>query len=101
MLYVLRKIPFPDASGRHRPKPLYWMIADLNKAPGHHSKGEPSAVSKMQTWLYEVNEAKGRLNLDDKLERLVADMLAANPNQRATTKRVISELRAEQLPAAG
>ncbi len=99
MLYVLRKIPFPDSSGRHRPKPLYWMIADLNKAPAHHGKGGPaelSAVSKMQVWLSEVNEAKNKLNREDRLERLVADMLVANPIHRATMRRVISELRIEQ-----
>jgi len=103
MLYILRKIPFPESSGRHhRPKPLYWMIADLNKGPSHIGHGvnkgippEPSAVAKMQMWLSEINEAKEKLNLKDKLERLVAEMLIPQPHQRATMRRVINELRAE------
>ncbi|KAK7967059.1 mitogen-activated protein kinase kinase [Apiospora aurea] len=62
MLYVLRKITFPDARGRQgHPKQLYWMIADLNRRSHHPSKGA-SAVTQMQQWLNEVNEAKSKLN---------------------------------------
>ncbi|KAI1454658.1 kinase-like protein [Annulohypoxylon moriforme] len=96
MLYVLKKIPFPDARGRQgHPKQLYWMIADLNRKPpphhGHHSKAS-SAVTQMQQWLSEVNEAKGRLSSRDRVESLVLQMLTPNPNQRITMARVMSEL---------
>jgi hypothetical protein len=100
MLYVLRKIAIPESRARqNRPKPLYWMIADLNKAPAHPhraSHGPPSAISQMQMWLAEVNEAKEKLNLQDKLERMVAEMLVPNPQLRATMKRVIHELKLEE-----
>ncbi|TPX16377.1 uncharacterized protein E0L32_004026 [Thyridium curvatum] len=109
MLYVLRKISFPDSRGRqHHPRPLYWMIADLNRGGAHHhhhhhhhnSRGAapataPSAVSQMQIWLSEINEAKDRLNMKDKMERLVAEMLIPNPAHRATMKRVVNELFAD------
>ncbi|KAI8629006.1 mitogen-activated protein kinase [Xylariaceae sp. FL1651] len=93
MLYVLRKIPFPDARGRQgHPKQLYWMIADLNRKHGHHSSRASSAVTQMQQWLSEVNEAKTQLNLRDKVEFLVLQMLTPNPHQRITMAKVISEL---------
>lgn len=97
MLYVLRKIPFPDARGRQgHPKQLYWMIADLNrKTPphhGHHSNRASSAVTQMQQWLGEVNEAKGRLNPRDRVESLVLQMLTPNPTQRITMAKVMAEL---------
>ncbi|KAI1404335.1 kinase-like protein [Hypoxylon fuscum] len=110
MLYVLRKIPFPDARGRQgHPKQLYWMIADLNRkapppAPGHghgHGHGHHhhhassravSAVQQMQQWLTEVYEAKGRLNPRDRVEFLVLQMLTPNPNHRITMAKVMTEL---------
>ena len=98
MLYVLRKISFPDARGRQtHARPLYWMIADLNRPMHHRStaaggSSAPSAVQQMQVWLSEINEAKDRLNLADKLERLVAEMLVPNPNQRITMRRLMAEL---------
>ncbi|OTA68371.1 mitogen-activated protein kinase [Hypoxylon sp. EC38] len=101
MLYVLRKIPFPDARGRQgHPKQLYWMIADLNRKPashhGHHqSSRASSAVSQMQQWLSEVHEAKGHLNRRDPIEFLVLQMLTPNPNQRITMAKVVSELKKE------
>lgn len=95
MLYVLRKITFPDARGRRdHPKQLYWMIADLNRKPTHHhpSNRGTSAISQMQQWLGEVNEAKARLNPRDKLEFLVSQMLVPQPHQRITMAKVMNEL---------
>ncbi|KAK7740616.1 hypothetical protein SLS62_011057 [Diatrype stigma] len=97
MLYVLRKITFPDARGRKdHPKQLYWMIADLNKNPKQHhhppNRGPTSAITQMQQWLGEVNDAKARLNPRDKLEFLVSQMLVPHPQQRITMAKVMSEL---------
>ncbi|KAI1102502.1 kinase-like protein [Jackrogersella minutella] len=97
MLYVLRKIPFPDARGRQgHPKQLYWMIADLNRKGNHHghhtSNRATSAVSQMQQWLSEVNEAKTRLNPRDRIEYLVLQMLTPNHNVRITMAKVMAEL---------
>ncbi|KAI1816837.1 mitogen-activated protein kinase [Poronia punctata] len=98
MLYVLRKIPFPDARGRQgHPKQLYWMIADLNRKHARHSN-RPSAVSQMQQWLRELNEAKTVLNPRDKIESLVLKMLTPNPHQRITMAKVIAELHTDKDP---
>ncbi|KAI1827854.1 mitogen-activated protein kinase [Xylaria intraflava] len=103
MLYVLQKIPFPDARGvRGHPKQLYWMIADLNRKHGHHANRAPSAVAQMQQWLREVNEAKGQLNLRDKIEFLVWQMLTPNPYHRITMAKVMHELHpASDITPAG
>ncbi|KAI1076225.1 mitogen-activated protein kinase [Whalleya microplaca] len=99
MLYVLRKIAFPDARGRQgHPKQLYWMIADLNRKPTHHATRASSAVAQMQQWLNEVHEAKSRLNPRDRVERLVLHMLTPNPNQRITMANVMSEILKEVAP---
>ncbi|KAH8681856.1 kinase-like domain-containing protein [Xylariales sp. PMI_506] len=83
MLYVLRRITFPDARGRQgHAKQLYWMIAEVNRKTHHHSGKTPSAVLQMQQWLNEVNEAKAKLNPKDKLHQLVSQMLTPNPAQR-------------------
>ncbi|KAI0474142.1 mitogen-activated protein kinase [Xylariaceae sp. FL0804] len=101
MLYVLRKVAFPDARGRQgHPKQLYWMIADLNRRQGHSTRAS-SAVAQMQQWLSEVNEAKARLNPRDRLELLVYQMLSPRPAQRITMAKVLSELAKENGPAAG
>ncbi|CAK7210254.1 hypothetical protein SCUCBS95973_000716 [Sporothrix curviconia] len=99
MLYVLRKMEFPDTrGGRHRAKPLYWLIADVNKAPSAPSQNPapapaaPSAATQMKMWLSEVTEAKEKLNREDKIERLTYEMLSPNPVQRITMKRLVSEL---------
>ncbi|KAI0509099.1 mitogen-activated protein kinase [Xylaria bambusicola] len=93
MLYVLRKIPFPDARGiRGHPKQLYWMIADLNRRHGQSSSRTSSAVTQMQQWLSEVNESKAQLNSRDKIEFLVLQMLTPNPLQRITMAKVMHEL---------
>ncbi|KAH6685455.1 mitogen-activated protein kinase [Plectosphaerella plurivora] len=107
MLYVLGRIPFPDARTRQaHPKPLYWMIADVNRPgaaaraggqglqqsrPGQRSG--MSAADQMMIWLGEVREAANRLDPRQPLERLVREMLVPNPNQRITTARVAREMR--------
>jgi hypothetical protein len=103
MLYVLRKIPFPDARGRQKhPKKLYWMIADLNRQPTAQratpSSRPPSAVEQMRIWLGEINEVKNQLNLRDKLEWIIGEMLVLNPAQRISTARLMQELYKEQQP---
>ena len=106
MLYVLRKIAFPDTRGaRHRPNPLYWMIAEVNNKSSSTSLAPPRggsvptstlpAVMQMQMWLSEINEAKETLNRDNKIERLTYEMLTPNRNQRITMKSVVHELFAE------
>lgn len=93
MLYVLKKITFPDARGRQgHPKQLYWMIAEINRRTHHSSSRTPSAVHQMQQWLSEVIEAKAKLNPRDKLHVLVSQMLTPSPNQRISMAKVMNEL---------
>ncbi|KAL0935506.1 serine/threonine protein kinase-like protein [Colletotrichum truncatum] len=94
MLYVLGQIPFPDARSRKGPRPLYWMIADVNRPmPAVRERAPPcSAVDMMYIWLSEVAQARDKLYPRDKLERLVSDMLIPQPNQRITMARVMREL---------
>lgn len=97
MLFVLKKIGFPDARGRRdHPRRLYWVIAELNRPSRYHRDGVPPAVSQMQQWLNEVNEARLNLNRKDKLERIVHDMLAPQPSQRITMRQVMKEFAAKQ-----
>ena len=95
MLYVLRKITFPDSRARrHHPRPLYWQIAGINNpnAPyKQYGNGHP-AVSQMRDWLEEMYEAREKLNPKDRLERLVKEMLMPNPNHRITMNKVVQEL---------
>ncbi|KAK1977800.1 kinase-like domain-containing protein [Colletotrichum cereale] len=99
MLYVLGKIPFPDArsrKGANKPA-LYWMIADVNRPPTQQQQQQrqlpcSQAVDLMYVWLSEVALARDRLYPRDKLERLVSDMLIAVPSQRITMPRVVREL---------
>jgi len=90
MLYVLGKTPFPDVRGhRAHPKHLHWLISKVHQ---HHRdrNGQADAVSSMRQWLSEVNLMRTSLNVQDKLERLVHDMLAPNPNLRTTTREIVS-----------
>ncbi|KAI5865704.1 kinase-like protein [Durotheca rogersii] len=100
MLYVLRKIAFPEARGRKgHPKQLYWKIADLHRR--HHYANRPSsAAAQMHQWLAEVNEAKAHLNPRDRIEFLVLQMLTPNPGNRITMKIAKIELSKEK-PAGG
>ncbi|KAI0158245.1 mitogen-activated protein kinase [Xylariaceae sp. FL1272] len=94
MLYVLKKIQFPDARGRQgHPKQLYWMIADLNR----NSRRGVTAVTQMQQWLSEINEAKSHLNPRDRIEYIVLHMLTPNPNQRITMAKVLELLKEKDL----
>ncbi|PHH86667.1 hypothetical protein CDD83_9916 [Cordyceps sp. RAO-2017] len=99
MLYVLRKIPFPDSRARRQhPKPLYWQIGGINNpnvAYKQHGNGQP-AVKQMRDWLTEIFEAREALSTRDRLERLVREMLTPNHNQRITMARVLQELQVEQ-----
>lgn len=98
MLYVMKKITFPDARGRQgHPKQLYWMIAEVNRRTSHHhhhtNNKAPSAVIQMQQWLNEVNEAKAKLSpRDDKLHALVSQMLIPSPNQRISMAKVVRDV---------
>ncbi|KAK1706623.1 kinase-like domain-containing protein [Colletotrichum acutatum] len=100
MLYVLGKIPFPDARSRKQAKQtaLYWMIADVNRPPPppnpqQRGPAQPCpAVDQMYKWLSEVAVAREKLYPRDKLERLVSDMLIPAPAQRITMARVVREL---------
>lgn len=96
MLYVVGKISWPDVRAhKAHPRHLYWEIAKLNSAVG----GEKArAISSMQMWLGEVNSARGLLNTNDRVERLVHGMLAPNPKERLTTKDIISRLFVEWAP---
>jgi len=89
MLYVLGKTPFPDARGhRGHPKHLHWLIAKVHQ---HQRAGGPSeAAASMRQWLSEVNVMRSNLNMSDRLERLVHDMLSPNPNIRITTKDIVA-----------
>ncbi|KAF3810403.1 Serine/threonine-protein kinase ULK1 [Colletotrichum gloeosporioides] len=99
MLYVLGKIPFPDARSRKGGhvggRPLYWMIADVNRTmapPPMGTRPPCAAVDMMYIWLSEVAQAREKLYPRDKLERLVSDMLIPLPSQRITMARVMREL---------
>lgn len=104
MLYVLRKIPFPDSRARRaHPKPLYWQIAGINNPTApykQYGNGHPAA-HQMRDWLTEIYDAREKLNPRDRLERLVMDMLIANPNQRISMNRILQELLAGQLTITG
>lgn len=104
MLYVLRKIPLPDARGRHQhPKQLYWQIAELNRPTSAQrpSTGRAAlpAAEQMRIWLGEVNDTKQRLNHRDQLEKLVCDMLVPLPAQRISMATVLPQLYSEASAA--
>lgn len=103
MLYVIRKIPFPDCRARrHHPQPLYWQIAGINNPTApykQYGNGQPAA-SQMRDWLSEIHEARERLDSRDLLERLIRDMLIPNPHTRITMSRVLQELVSNQSNAA-
>jgi serine/threonine protein kinase len=104
MMYVLRKVAFPDSRARrHHPKPLYWQISGINNPNlpyKSHGNGHPAA-SQMRTWLEEMFEARETLSPKDRLERLVKDMLTPNPNHRITMKKVLQELMIDVPVQAG
>lgn len=102
MLYVLRKITFPDSRARRRhARPLYWQIAGINNPNIPHRQygnGQPAA-NQMRDWLSEVFDARQKLDNRDKLERVIAEMLTLNPDRRMTMERVVQEVEDECLHA--
>ncbi|KAG5936185.1 hypothetical protein E4U53_000272 [Claviceps sorghi] len=96
MLYVLRKITYPEsrAHKRHH-RPLYWLIGGINNpnvAVNKQYGNGQSAVSQMRAWLEEIFEVREKLNTKDRLERLVKDMLTLNPSHRMTMAKLLQEL---------
>jgi len=55
-------------------------------------RGNLSAVTQMHMWLSEIHGAKESLNLQEKLEWLVSEMLIPNPNQRISIRRIVGDL---------
>lgn len=101
MLYALRRIPLPDSrAGRKNPKRLYWLISGINNPSAVHKlgNGQP-AVKQMRDWLTEIHEAREKLNLRDRLQRIVREMLILNPAHRITMGMVLQELQADQTVA--
>lgn len=103
MLYLLRKIPFPDVRARRQhAKPLYWLIAGVNNPNAAHKQygnGQPAA-SQMRDWLVEVFDAREKLNhRTDRLERVVHEMLTPSPHQRITMARICLAIQTATLPA--
>ncbi|EKJ70576.1 hypothetical protein FPSE_09221 [Fusarium pseudograminearum CS3096] len=103
MLYVLRKISFPDSRARRQhPRPLYWLIAGVNSpntSHKQHGNGQP-AIIQMRDWLTEIFDARENLNPKDRLERIVKEMLYPNPNHRITMAKVLQELATDQVAVA-
>lgn len=92
MLYVMGKIPFPDARGnRAHPQHLHWLIAKVHPNPRDRNP-QPTAVKHMQQWLGEVNVARAQLNTQDEQEKLVYDMLWPNPHQRITMRGILDRI---------
>jgi serine/threonine protein kinase len=92
MLYVLRKLPFPDSRGnKAHPKHLHWLIHKVHQKTRDRA-GQADAVASMRRWLAEVNALRAGLNRQNKLESVVHDMLAPNPNVRMTTRDILHRL---------
>jgi hypothetical protein len=90
MLYLIGKTPFPDLRGhKTHPKYLHWQISKVHQQ-NRDRAGAADAVSSMRRWLNEVNAMRTSLNLRDKLELIIHDMLAPNPNLRITTKEILN-----------
>ncbi|KAK3335238.1 kinase-like domain-containing protein [Cercophora scortea] len=95
MLYVLGKIGFPEARGnRAHPKHIHWLIAKVHQHPRDRNP-QPEAAIHMRQWLSEMNATRSGLNTQDKLERLIHEMLAPNPNQRITMKQILAQMFSE------
>jgi hypothetical protein len=101
MLYLLKKIPFPDGRGRkNHPRPLYWQIAGVNNPSARErmGNGQP-AIDQMREWLMEIYAAKDQLlDRDDLLERTVREMLTPQPSKRITMMGVTHALLGEHSP---
>lgn len=95
MLYLIRKIPFPDVRARRQhAKPLYWLIAGVNNPSAAHKQygnGQPAAT-QMREWLMEIFDARKQLDRNDPLEQVIYDMLTPSPHQRITMLRITQAL---------
>jgi hypothetical protein len=97
MLYLIGKTPFPDLRGhKTHPKYLHWQISKVHQH-NRDRTGAADAVSSMRRWLNEVNAMRTSLNLRDKMELIIHEMLAPNPNLRITTKEILNRF-SEQNP---
>ena len=95
MLYVLKKLPFPESHGKPtNRKPLYWHISEVNRSQhGTRSrKGTQSALELMRTWLMQVYDAASKLSRENVLESLVAEMLKSGRQERITMNEITSRL---------
>lgn len=95
MLYVLRKIQYPDARAhRNHARPLYWQIAAINNPNVNHRRvgNGQSAATQMRDWLVEIFDARKTLDARDTLERVVSEMLDPQPQKRITMAKVVQEL---------
>ncbi|CAI6081361.1 unnamed protein product [Clonostachys chloroleuca] len=92
MLYVLRKIPLPDS--RRHVKVLYWQIAGIHNPSVPYRKygNGQGAASQMKEWLRRVHETREKLSPQDRLERIVSEMLAPQPSQRITMAKIVQSL---------
>ena len=101
MLYVLGKMTFPDARGhRAHPRHIHWLIAKVNPLRGDRNP-QPEAAANMRHWLNEVNATRATLNMHDRLERLVYEMLVPNPHHRIKMEEIrerLAQLLSEQAP---
>jgi len=100
MLYVLRRMQWPDARAhKAHPKHLHWMIAEVNARTPAVSRGMPPTHSRetpamrMRKWLNEVTVVRNGLDMTDPLERLVHGMLAPNPKDRVSTATILNHIK--------
>ncbi|EGX95492.1 Protein kinase-like domain [Cordyceps militaris CM01] len=102
MLYLLGKLPLPESRARPQSgnNQLYWLIAGVNNPQivQKYGNGQP-AILQMRTWLTEVHDAAQVLNKEDRLERIVKEMLTPNPAQRITMASVFEQLTTEPIAA--
>lgn len=102
MLYLLRKLPLPESRARPQSgnKQLYWLIAGVNRPDvvQKFGNGQP-AILQMRTWLTEVHDAAQKLDKDDRLERIVKEMLTPNPTQRISMTSILEQLTSEPITA--
>ncbi|KAM3549373.1 hypothetical protein MY1884_008767 [Beauveria asiatica] len=100
MLYLLRKLPLPESRARPQNgnRQLYWLIAGVNNPQMNQRYGNgQSAMMQMRTWLTEVHNAAHNLDREDRLERIVKEMLTPNPTQRITMASVLEQLTLEPV----
>lgn len=103
MLYLLRKLPLPESRARPQGgnRQLYWLIAGVNnpQVTQKYGNGQPAAL-QMRAWLTEIYDATQNLDKEDRLERIVKEMLTPNPAQRITMASILDQLSSEPVSAA-